>query len=256
MTDRLALLARSAVRSAVAREFGLALEYHPSLGSTQDRARELAPGPALVVADLQTAGRGTRDRRWMAPAGAGLLVSFVLPGPPAAAPQASLVAGVAVARALDRLGAPGATLKWPNDVLLAGRKVAGILTQVSTGPAGSLVVGVGLNVHQSAEDLAALPGGSPAATSLRLEGCPADRLAVLALLADELARLFDAPPGPALDQWRARSSVLGRAVTVHQAGEPEVSGVATALEPDGALRVQTAYGPLRILVGEVSTDHE
>ena len=127
--DRLALLAHPAVRSAFGRELGQLVEYHERIGSTQDRAKELAPGPAMVVADVQTAGRGTSDRTWVAAAGSSVLASFVLAGPPAGAAVASLVAGVGVARALDALGLPDARVKWPNDVLLRGRKVDGILTQ-------------------------------------------------------------------------------------------------------------------------------
>jgi BirA family biotin operon repressor/biotin-[acetyl-CoA-carboxylase] ligase len=252
VNDRLALLALPAVRSAVGRELGQLVEYHARIASTQDRALELAPGPALVVADEQSAGRGTHDRRWAAPAGTSVLASFVLPGPPAGAPVASLLAGVAVARALDSLGLSGARVKWPNDVLLGGRKAAGILTQSSLGPGGFLVVGVGLNVSQTERDLGALRGG---ATSLRLEdGRERDRLAALAALAREIAAAFAGPPDAALEEWRARSSVLGQRVVVARAGEETVRGVALALDPDGALRLETAYGPLRILAGEVTVE--
>ena len=251
--DRLALLAQTAVRSAVSRELGQHVEYHPSIGSTQDRARELAPGPAIVVADEQTAGRGTKERRWLAPPGSSVLVSFVVPGPPPAAPVASLVAGVAVARALESLGAHGGALKWPNDVLLGGRKVAGILTHASSGPGGYLIVGIGLNVSQTEADLAELRA---TATSLALAGVPVDRLAALATLAREIARAFEAPALAILDEWRGRSTVLGRRVLVARSGEDAARGVAVALEPDGALRVETAYGPVRILTGEVVVEEQ
>jgi len=246
--DRIALLAQPAVLAAVSRELGQTLEYHASISSTQDRARELAPGPAIVVADEQTAGRGTKERRWLAPRGTSVLVSFVLPGPPPAAAVASLVAGVAVARALDSLGASTIGLKWPNDVLLDDRKIAGILTQASSGPGGHLIVGIGLNVAQTASDLGEL---GTTATSLALAGLRIDRLAALAALAREVAGAFAAPTGAILDQWRARSTVLGRRVTVSRVGEDAVRGLAAGLDPDGALLVETAYGPVRILTGEV-----
>ena len=247
-SDRLTLLAHPAVLSAVSRELGQHVEFHWAIGSKQDRARELAPGPAIVVADEQTAGRGTKDRRWLASPGTGVLVSFLLPGPPPAAPVASLVAGVAVARALDSLGIPGATLKWPNDVLLGGRKVAGILTQASSGPGGYLIVGIGLNVSQTEADLAELRA---TATSLALAGVGTDRLAALVALAREVATAFEGPADAMLEEWRGRSTVLGRQVAIARAGEEAVRGLAAALEPDGALRVETAYGPVRILTGEV-----
>jgi len=249
--DRLVLLAEPAVLAAVSRELGQPIEYHASIGSTQDRARELTPGPALVVADVQTAGRGTKERRWLAPRGTSVLASFVLPGPPSAAAVASLVAGVAVVRALDSLGAPEASLKWPNDVLLGGRKIAGILTQASSGPGGHLIVGIGLNVAQTGADLGEL---GATATSLALAGTRVDRLAVLVALARAVAAAFDAPADASLDEWRARSTVLGRRITVARAGQAPVSGLAAALEPDGALLVETAYGPVRILMGQVELE--
>lgn len=246
--DRLALLAQPAVLAAVSRELGQPVEYHASIGSTQDRARELAPGPAIVVADGQTAGRGTKERRWLAPRGTSVLVSFVLPGPPPAAAVASLAAGVAVARALDSLGAPQAGLKWPNDVLLRGRKIGGILTQASSGPGGHLIVGIGLNVAQTQADLGELEA---TATSLALAGLRVDRLAALAALARGVAAVFAGPAEAILDEWRARSTLLGRRVRISRVGEDAVRGLAAGLEPDGALRVETAYGPVRILTGEV-----
>ena len=249
--DRLALLAQPAVRSAFGRELGQLVEYHERIGSTQDRAKELAPGPALVVADVQTAGRGTKDRSWVAAAGSSVLASFVLPGPPAGAAVASLVAGVAVARALDALGLSDALLKWPNDVVLRGRKVAGILTYSAGGPGGHIVVGIGLNVSQSDGELAGLRAP---ATSLALEGRPVDRLVALEAVTRAVVAAFAAPPEAVLEDWRRRSNVLGRRVLVARAGGSSVRGLAAALDPDGALRIETAYGPERILAGEVTVE--
>ena len=249
--DRLALLALPAVRVSFGREIGLAVEYHERIGSTQDRARELAPGPAVVVADHQTAGRGTGDRTWLADPGSSVLASFVLPGPPAGAAVASLIAGVAVARALDALGVEDAQVKWPNDVLVRGRKVAGILTHLTSGAGGHVVVGVGLNVSQGE---GALSGLRSPATSLALEGHAVDRLAALEAVSRGIAAVFAAPPEQVLDEWRGRSSVLGRRVLVARSGADPVRGLAAALDPDGALRVETAYGPVRILAGEVTVE--
>lgn len=239
------------MRSAFGRELGQRLEYHERIGSTQDRAKELAPGPTLVVADVQTAGRGTGDRSWVAAAGSSVLASFVLPGPPAAAAVASLVAGVALVRALDALGLAGALVKWPNDVLLRGKKVAGILTYLASGPDGHVVVGIGLNVSQEESELAGLRAP---ATSLALEGRSVDRLDALEAVAWAVAAAFAARPEDVLEDWRSRSNVLGHRVLVAQAGRSSVRGLALALDPDGALRVETAYGPERILAGEVTVE--
>jgi len=249
--DRLRLLAHPAVASAFGRELGQHVEYREQLGSTQDRAKELAPGPAVVVTDLQTAGRGTSDRTWVADRGTSILASFVLPGPPAASAVASLVAGVGVARALEALGLPGARLKWPNDVLLRGRKVAGILTHLATGAGGHVIVGVGLNITQSDGELT---GFRSPATSLAIEGLAVDRLVALEVLARAITAVFALPPEDALAEWRQRSNMLGHVVSVARAGAEPVRGLAAALDPDGALRVETAYGPQRILVGEVTVE--
>lgn len=228
--DRLGLLAREPVRRAFARELGREVEYHALIASTQDRARERGPELALVVANEQSAGRGTHGREWLASAGDALLVSFVYPREVPNASVASLAAGVAVARAAGAL----ATLKWPNDVLVGGRKVAGILTHL----ADVLIVGVGINVGAH-PDL-------PEAGSL---GPDVDRLALLERLARELDRSL--AEATVLDAWRARSSVLGHEVVVDQGTEPALRGVARALADDGALLVETAYGPLRIVTGQV-----
>ncbi len=253
MTDRLGLLASVAVRSAVARELGREIEYHAVVGSTQERARERAGTGAtslVVVADEQTAGQGTRGRHWHAPAGTALLSSWVWRPSPLDPALMSLLAGVALARALDAVGVPGARLKWPNDVLLGGRKVAGVLAHGTTDASGGqLVVGIGANVGQTAfpDDLA------DRATSLVLAGLTVDRLALLVRLSTELDRLVPADArAMALAEWRARATLLGRAVEVRTEGRAPVFGVALDVGDDGALILETGYGHERIYAGEVT----
>jgi BirA family biotin operon repressor/biotin-[acetyl-CoA-carboxylase] ligase len=247
---RLALLAIPAVRSALSLELGRDIEYHDRIGSTQDRARELATGgapPVVVVANEQTAGRGTKGRAWDAPRGTGLLCSWLFRPAPAEAALFVLLAGVAIARALDRIGAHGALLKWPNDVELGQKKVAGVLAHATTqGEGGSLVLGVGVNVHQQPTDFA--PALRATATSLAMAGADVDRLALLANLAGELdaiARPEDRPT--ALAEWRRRATLLGRVVEVTRDGARSVRGIARDVADDGALLV----GDERIVAGEV-----
>jgi BirA family biotin operon repressor/biotin-[acetyl-CoA-carboxylase] ligase len=251
VTDRLALLVLPAVRSALRSAIGREIEYHRSIGSTQDRARELAAGgaaPAVIVADLQTAGHGRGDRSWHGAAGRALLASWLLRPVPTEPALFSLLAGVAVCRALDELGAPGGGLKWPNDVWYDGRKVAGVLAHAT---ADSLVVGIGVNVSQQREDLP--PELADRATSLRIAGHEVDRLALLVRLSAELDRVADpASRAAALDAWRARAVMIGREVEVREAGRQPFRGRALALADDGALVVGTAYGQQRIRAGEVS----
>ena len=247
---RLALLAIPAVRSALSLELGRDIEYHQALASTQDRARELAAAgaaPSVVVADLQTAGQGTRGRSWQAPAGTSLLASWLFRPAPAEPGLFALLAGVAVARSLERLGMPGASLKWPNDVEAGHKKVAGALAHATTdGEGGSLVLGIGVNVHQSQDDFPAELRAS--ATSLALAGHVVDRLSLFVALSRELDRVAaSAERSAALAEWRKRSSVLGREVEVTREGRPVLRGLARDIADDGALLV----GSERVIGGDV-----
>ena len=247
---RLALLAIPAVRSALSLELGRDIEYHDELASTQDRARALASvgsGPSVVVADHQTAGQGTRGRSWQAPAGTSLLASWLFRPTPAEPGLFALLAGVAVARALERSGMNGASLKWPNDVEAGHKKVAGALAHATTdGEGGSLVLGIGVNVHQR---LDTFPSELRAtATSLALAGHTVDRLSLFVDLTRELDRVAaPAERAAALDDWRRRSTLLGREVEVTREGRSLMRGIARDIGEDGALIV----GSERVVVGDV-----
>jgi BirA family biotin operon repressor/biotin-[acetyl-CoA-carboxylase] ligase len=247
---RLALLAIPAVRSALSLEIGRDIEYHAALGTTQDRARHLAAsgsGPVVVVADHQTAGQGTRGRSWDAPAGTSLLASWLFRPAPAEPGLFALLAGVAVARAFARLGMADASLKWPNDVEAGNRKVAGALAHATTdGEGGSLVLGIGVNVHQRLDDFS--PELRATATSLALLGHTVDRLSLFVDLTGELDRVaMSAERREALEELRKRSTLIGREVEVTRAGRPVVRGVARDVAEDGALLV----GSERVVVGDV-----
>jgi BirA family transcriptional regulator, biotin operon repressor / biotin---[acetyl-CoA-carboxylase] ligase len=246
--DRLALLAIPAVRSAVERELGREIEYHASIGSTQDRARERArdgAGPLVVVADQQTSGRGRADRVWQSEPGTSLLASWVYRPAPAEPAVFALLAGVAVARALRTFAVADAGLKWPNDVWLSAGKVAGCLAH---GAPDHCVIGIGVNVAQRAfpPELASI------ATSLARAGHDVDRLALLARLTVELDRVADpAERDAALAVWRKRSITLARDVEVAVGDEAPFRGRAVELAADGALVVETSYGQQRVVAGEV-----
>ena len=247
---RLALLAIPAVRSALSLEIGRDIEYHQTLASTQERARELAAtgsGASVVVADHQTAGQGTRGRSWNAPAGSSLLASWLFRPAPAEPGLFALLAGVAVVRALRRLGMGDASLKWPNDVEAGHKKVAGALAHATTdGEGGSLVLGIGVNVHQRQGDFPSELRAT--ATSLALAGHTVDRLSLFVDLTRELDRVaLPAERPAALDEWRKRSTLLGREVEVTREGRPVVRGVARDIAEDGALLV----GSERVVVGDV-----
>jgi BirA family biotin operon repressor/biotin-[acetyl-CoA-carboxylase] ligase len=155
--------------------------------STQ-RLLDGAPEGAVAATDEQTEGRGRLGRTWQAPPGTSLLFSIVLVPPvaPARMPELSLVAGAAVAEAIaSETGLP-ATIKHPNDVLIEGRKVAGILAEASE---GRVVLGVGVNVSQTA---AQLPEGvQTPPTSLSVEGAAVDRVELLAAILEQLEEHYD-----------------------------------------------------------------
>jgi BirA family biotin operon repressor/biotin-[acetyl-CoA-carboxylase] ligase len=207
--------------------------------STNERARELAdrgaPHGTLVTAGMQTAGRGRQGRRWEAPLGTALLCSLVLWREDE---LLSLRAGLAVA---DVVGA-GALVKWPNDVLLDGRKVAGVLVE-GRPREGWAVVGIGVNV---AVDVAAL--GPEVGERAGTLGRPRSAVEpTLTELLRALERWLDAPAGEALDALRARDALLGRVVRWGSG-----SGVGDGIDAEGGLRVRFEGGEVVVLsAGEV-----
>ncbi|RLM51809.1 biotin--[acetyl-CoA-carboxylase] ligase [Halorubrum sp. Atlit-28R] len=252
--------------------FGLdapySVEYHDRVGSTNERARELAGAgatDAAVVADEQTGSRGRLDREWVAPSGGVWLSVLTRPDVPTArAPLFTLAAAVATTDAARQAGVD-ARIKWPNDVLVGdgtpeesapasdlggrgGRKLAGILTEMEgeADRVGWLVVGVGVNANLDPETL---PAG---ATSLSAErGAPVDRRRFAATLLERYAELT-ASPGAldgVLPAWRERASTLGRRVRV-EAADGVVEGTAVDVAEPGALVVDTDEGRRRVHAGD------
>lgn len=234
--------------------------------STNDEAaawaRAGAPHGAVVVADAQEGGRGRFGRVWHSPPGENLYFSTVVRPPlsPREAPPLTLATAVAVAEAIaEELGASGVVeLKWPNDVLQGGRKVAGILAEMTsrTAPADRvdfviLGIGVNLNTLEFPEELA------DRATSLaRGTGRAIDRDVFAASLCARLEiwhdRLVAEGPPPVVARWKSFARLFGRTVTVDN-GRARVSGVAEDLDRDGALLLRREDGVVvRVVAGEVS----
>ncbi len=170
--------------------FGTPYVYVQSCPSTQRLLEESAPEGAVAVAEEQTEGRGRLGRRWHALPGTSVLCSVLLRPPvePARLPELSLVAGRACAEAIGAVTGLAATVKFPNDVLVGGRKVAGILAEARE---GRVVLGIGINVNASADQL---PHGlAVPASSLSLEaGRRVERPEVLVALLEHLERAYDA----------------------------------------------------------------
>jgi BirA family biotin operon repressor/biotin-[acetyl-CoA-carboxylase] ligase len=205
-----------------------------------------------VVADSQAAGRGRRGRAWLDEPGASLLASIVLRPrlEPARLPGLSLAAAVAVAEALTRTAGVSPRLKWPNDVLVNGRKLAGILLETRlSGERPTTILGVGVNLSQRV-----FPAeiGQRATSVWLASGRLVDRDSLLAALLDALGdwrrRLERQGFAPVRARWRALADTLGRAVTVDG-----VSGVAVDVDADGALVVVDGDGRRRrVVAGEVA----
>lgn len=207
-----------------------------TVGSTNARAQQLAaagaPHGTLVTAGEQTAGHGRQGRSWVTPAGRAVACSLVLREPPRLLP---MIAALAVAEAGERFDRDGRTaaIKWPNDVLLDGRKLAGILAE-GRPQEGWIVLGIGINV--ATEQGAFPPELRARATSLGR--APADVEPVLAALIERLGHWLAAPPQEAIDAYRARDALAGHEI---RWGEDR-SGTALGVADDGRLRVRAADG--------------
>ncbi len=213
--------------------------HHRVTGSTNLDARELAvagaPHGTLVTALEQTDGRGRQGRRWHAQPGRALLCSLVLRDPP---PLLPIAAGVAVAE----LAGPAALLKWPNDVLLAERKVAGILIEGRPQERWA-VLGIGVNVAVSLEELPQELRASAGTLGLDADAVEPSLARLLALLEAWLAQ----PDAAVLEAWRARDALAGAAVSWRGG-----SGTGAGIDPSGRLLVALADGHEQALdAGEV-----
>jgi BirA family biotin operon repressor/biotin-[acetyl-CoA-carboxylase] ligase len=237
-------------------------EFHAEIGSTNDRATELARQsslrcPFLVLAACQTAGRGRGSNRWWSAPGA-LTFSLVLEArqsglPVERWPQIALAAGAAVCEAIEQSIPDAAVgLKWPNDVYLAGKKASGILVEAPAVGTGRLIVGIGVNVNNS---FANAPSElQPLATSMTdVARRPIDStallLAILARFDFWLSDLVD-NERELFDRWRRRCLLAGKQVRL-TAGSRQVTGVCQGIDDTGRLVLSTPEGIERHLSGTV-----
>ncbi len=231
----------------------MTLHRHDLIDSTNDEAlrlaRDGAPDGTIVVARQQSAGRGRQGRLWISPPG-NVYVSYLVrtarfPGfVPARAAEIGFVAALAVADTLDTIIA-GSRLKWPNDVLLAGAKIAGILTEMT---GNAIIIGIGINVAHSPPDM---PYPVVSAAALGATASAEDALVTLTgrldqRLADWAARGF----GPVREAWLQRGPTQGQSLTA-RVGASTVTGRFAGLAEDGALLLSTPDGMKRIVAGEV-----
>lgn len=239
------------------RLIGRRVIYFPRLTSTMEVARDEVKGGAVegtvVVADEQAAGRGRFKRRWLSPPGS-VSLSVILKPDVGSLPYIIMLAAVAVAGAIEAVTGLKTQLKWPNDVLVNGKKVGGILTE--SGLRGKevayTIVGIGINVNLRLADFAEI---ASLATSLSDElGGDVSRLELVRQLLFELDRLYlTLPEGEAIfKEWRQRLVTMGKNVQV-VSGDAVYQGVAESVGRDGSLLLRRPDGSLsRVLAGDVS----
>lgn len=228
-----------------------------STGSTnEDLAARVAAGEAVegatVAAGEQTHGRGRQGRDWTSPAGSSLSLSVVLAPPVERSGFVPALVGVAVARAITGLSDVRVSLKWPNDVMVDGGKVAGILAE---GVGGLVVAGCGINVSIPESDLPV-----PTATSLSLAGASVDRARLLVTVLEQIHAANDlwresgysAEGSGLLDVYRGLCSTIGGDVDVTLPDGSVVTGLAQGIDDDGRLLVATPEGVRTLTAGDVT----
>lgn len=245
------------------RLIGKSMEYYPSVDSTNQMAKKLAyngaPDGTIVVAEEQTGGKGRLERTFFSPRGKGIWFSVILRPNflPKDASKCTLMAAVAVAQAMKRFGLTP-QIKWPNDLMFDGRKLVGILTEM-TGEIAKIsymVIGVGINVNISREEFP--EELRPIAASLcEMTGEPISRVKFFRALLEEFDKLYREVSASDFDDvfklWRENNITLGRNVRVISVGDGKsFSGKAVDLNPDGALIVETASGIQTVYAGDVS----
>ncbi len=239
---------------------GQEIHYFGEVDSTNNEAKKLAangcPEGTIVVAETQATGRGRLARGWFSPFGKGIWLSVVLRPPfgPMDAAKCTLMAAVGVNRALNRVTGAGCGIKWPNDILWKGRKIVGILTEMSAemDAINYVVIGMGINVNieEFPSDIAAT------ATSLSIAtGHPVSRIKLVTAILSELENVYmlvkESGFAPILSAWREESITLGQQVNVC-GFESRFTGMAVDIDADGALLVRTPQGIERVLAGDVS----
>jgi BirA family biotin operon repressor/biotin-[acetyl-CoA-carboxylase] ligase len=237
------------------------IEYCKTLGSTNVRAKELAErGTAegtLIIAEVQTEGRGRRGRSWLSPAGHGIYATLVLRPTmsPAGAPRITLMTAVAVAEAILSLSELDVKIKWPNDIMVKGKKLAGILTEISTemDSINYIVVGLGLNVNTPdfPREL------EKRATSMLIEtGKNFSRIKLLRAYLEQFEKYYKLFTSNhfrlIMRRWKELTEIIGREIIVDVIGQSH-SGKVIDIDDDGVLIIEDGNGVIhRIFSGDVT----
>lgn len=214
------------------------IRVYKETSSTQDAAKAFGRDRTLVIADQQTAGRGRLGRTWASNPGANVLMSLAWPVPTGRSThdRLSMQVGVAIAQAVERLVPNGEVrIKWPNDILIGGRKLAGVLIERTP---GVFIIGIGINVLPNTD--AALSGNATSLTEHR--GSPHQLHAITEIAIKLLAYLDHRVLPEVVDEWRSRAS-LGQTQTFEQAGQ-RITGEVMDLDPDHGLIIRRETGEI------------
>jgi BirA family biotin operon repressor/biotin-[acetyl-CoA-carboxylase] ligase len=244
------------------RRFGDPIVYEESLASTNDLALELLdrgfPEGTLVLAEEQTQGRGRRGRSWSSPPRLGIYASLLLRPrrTEVQLPWLTFSASLGIARALEEVTEKPVEIKWPNDLLLEGRKVAGLLSEARTREDGSaLAIGVGVNVHQAPADFPEEFRGrviSMRMASDRIGDRESILAAILARWEEEHLRLLEHGEGETLSRWESRSCLRPGDFVQADLGDELLRGLFRGLAPGGELQLELEGGRIRrIAFGDV-----
>ena len=251
------LSAASVTANLKTRFVGQTVIYHPTLASTMDVAKREAHRGAregtTIIADEQTAGRGRTKRVWVSPRGCLALSIILYPGM-LYLPSLIMIASLAVVRSIEAVTGLKSQIKWPNDVIINGKKVCGILIEsdVKGNKVGYAIIGIGVNVNLRLSDF---PEILPTATSLSGElGREISLLRLIQCLLVEVERQYLALPagGSIYEEWRDSLVTLGRRVRV-KSGKTIYEGVAESVARDGSLLLRHSDGSLtKIVAGDVT----
>lgn len=250
------LIARLGSTTTVGRHIQVFQETTSTNDIIEKLARDGVREGAVVFAETQTRGRGRLGRRWMSPPGKGLWFSVLLRPEmrPQQATQLTVAAAIALARGIQTETGIKPDIKWPNDILIQGRKVSGILTELNAelDQVRYVVLGIGVDVNVSTSEFP--PELRTVATSLRIAAGgrllsrPGLAVAILRELDREYARVRSGQFAAIADEWQARCTTIGQNVAI-RVGLREIKGRAEALSPEGALLVRTEHGHLEPVIG-------
>lgn len=244
---------------------GRSLHYHESVESTQKIAHKLAYENAeegtVVIAEEQTAGRGRMDRKWHSPKYSGVWMSVILRPklPIPKAPQLTLIAAVGVVQAIEEVTGLIPEIKWPNDILIKGRKITGILTelQAESDRINSIIIGIGINVNTKREDFPAEIGLIASSLAMELGGM-VDREKLIRSILEKLERLYtlylDKGFFPIKLMWESYAVSIGKNITARTL-TGEIRGKAIGITDDGVLQIKDSAGTVHLIYSaDISID--